>query len=260
MLVYPQLATGALSQFPVARRHTLRTLVNTAADGTVIKLADPGAETLEWQLNYAALSDAELATLQQFFCAAEGTLQTFTFLDPTANLLMWSDELSNENWDWEPFLSSTGGVADPTGGNNAWNIVNSGAAAQSLSQTVPAPAGYLYCFSLYAKSTTPATVTLLVGSNRYPRTVGANWSRIACTGSADATAGSVSFSVEFAPAAAADVYGFQVEPQACPSLYKASTRGGCYQGARLRDDSLSFTTLDVNCHAATVNIFYASHL
>jgi hypothetical protein len=260
MLVYPQLATGALSQFPVQRRHLLRTLVNTAADGTAIKLADPGAETVEWQLNYTALSDAELAALQQFFSAAEGTLNSFTFLDPTANLLAWSNDLSNAVWDAGPFLSSSGAKADPTGGSNAWNVVNSGAAAQDLSQTVTAPGGYVYSFSVYAKAAAPATLTLLLGSNRYDQNLGPNWQRFWCTGTADATASSVTFGVELGPGAAVDVYGLQVEAQASPSLYKASTSGGCYENARLRDDMFFFTTTDVNRHSATVNIIYASHL
>jgi len=260
MLVYPQLATGAMSQFPVQRRHTLRTLVNTAADGTAIKGGDPGAETVEWQLNYVALSDAELTALQQFFSAAEGTLNNFTFLDPMGNLLAWSNDLSNAVWDSGPFLANTGGMADPAGGTNAWNIVNSGTAAQDLSQTVAAPGGYVYCFSVYAKSATPATVTLAIGSNRYPQIAGANWGRMVCTGTADASASSVTFGVEVGPGSAIEVYGLQVEPQAVPSLYMASTSGGCYENARLRDDALCFTTMDVNRHSATVNIFHASHL
>lgn len=260
MLVYPQLATGALSQFPVQRRHNLRTLVNTAADGTVIKLADPGAETLEWQLNYSALSDAELAALQQFFTAAEGALNNFTFLDPVGNLLAWSNDLSNAVWDYGPLLSSAGGIADPAGGSNAWSIVNAGAAAQDLSQTVAAPGGYLYCLSVYAQSAAPARLTLLLGSNRSEQAIGPGWRRIACTGTGEATASSMTFGVKLGPGAAVDVYGLQVEPQASPSLYKASTSGGCYENARLRDDALSFTTMDVNCHSATVNIFYGSHL
>jgi hypothetical protein len=260
MLVYPQPASGALSQFPVQRRHNLRTLVNAAADGTVIKLADPGAETMEWQLNYAALSDAELAALQQFFSAAEGTLNSFTFLDPMGNLLAWSNDLSDAVWDKAPLLSSTGGNADPAGGTNAWRMVNGGAGAQDLSQTVAAPGGYLYCFSVYAKSAAPATVTLLLGGNRHDQILSTGWQRMACTGTGDAAASSVTFGVEFGAGAAVDLYGLQVEPQASPSLYMASTGGGCYEAARLRDDALAFTTMDVNRHSATVNVFYASHL
>ena len=260
MLVYPQLATGALSQFPVQRRHQMRTLVNTAADGTVVKLADAGAETVEWQLKYAELSDGELAALLEFFSAAEGTLNNFTFVDPTANLLAWSNDLSNAVWDTGPFLSSTASNADPCGGNKAWQVANSGAGAQGFSQTVAAPGGYLYCFSVYAKSANPATLTLLLGSSRYGRNLGPTWQRFACTGTADPTASSVTFGVELGPGAVVDVYGLQAEPQASPSGYKASTSGGCYENARLRDDTLSFTTTDVNRHSATVNIIHASNL
>jgi hypothetical protein len=259
MLVYPQLATGALSQFPVLRRHRLRTLVNTAADGTVVKLADPGAETVEWQLQYTGLSDAELAALVQFHVAAEGTLNSFTFVDPTANLLAWSNDFSNAVWDAGPFLSSTEATADPAGGSEAWHVVNAGAAAQSLSQTPGAPGGYLYCLSVYAKSVNPTTLTLLLGNSRYNRNLTPTWQRLACCGTTD-QGSQVTFGLEIGAGAAIDIYGTQVEPQASPSIYKAGTSGGCYENARLRDDTFSFTTTDLNRHSATVNIIHASHL
>src|SRR5580698_9646948 len=138
MLVYPQLPTSALAQFPVHTRYQARTLVNTAADGTVVKLADSGAAKVEWQLKYAGLSDVELAALLLFFAAAEGTLNNFTFVDPTANLLGWSNDLQNEVWEAAPLLSLTGSTSDPAGGNYAWAVANSGAGAQSLSQTLTA--------------------------------------------------------------------------------------------------------------------------
>jgi hypothetical protein len=70
----------------------------------------------------------------------------------------------------------------------------------------------------------------------------------------------MTFGIELGPGAVVDIYGLQVEPQDSPSLYKPSTTGGCYENARLRDDTLSFTTTDVNHHSATVNILYASNL
>lgn len=260
MLVYPQLASGALSQLPVQMRHQFRTLVNTAPDGSVVKIGDGGAETVEWQLNYSALSDAEMQALQQFFTDAEGSLNAFTFVDPMANLLAWSGDLGNTVWDKDPFLTATGGGADPVNGGNGWHIANSGAAAQSLSQTLEAPGGYVYCFSAYAKSATPATVTLLVGSARFERTLGPGWQGIDGAAASDSTATSVTIGIEFGAGAGVDIYGLQVEPQASPSIYKPSTTGGCYENARLRDDTLSFTSTGVNCHSATVNIIYASHL
>jgi hypothetical protein len=260
MLVYPQLATGALSQFPVQKRRRLRTVVNTSLDGRSIKLADPGAETTEWQLAYAGLTDGEAAALQQFFTATEGTLDSFTFLDPTGNLFAWSDHLDNAAWAAGPFLSVVGGIADPAGGMNAWRLTDSGAGAQNISQTLSAPAGYLYCFSVFARSPQAIPVTLLHGSNRINRILGTDWSRIIVAASGDAAALSIAFGVELPAGESVDVFGMQVEPQAGASLYKATTTGGVYENARFRDDVLSITTTGVNCHSATVNIIYANHL
>src|ERR1039457_3995153 len=191
MLVYPQLTTGALSQFPIQKRWRQRTVVNTAADGSVIKLADPNGVLTEWQLQYAGLSDGELAALQQFFAAAEGTLNGFTFLDPAGNLFAWSDHLENVVWDLGSFLVRTGGVADPAGGTNAWHLTNSGSGAQSITQTLAAPGGYLFCLSTWVQAAAAATVTILIGANRSPQPGQTAWNHNAFTGSGDATAASI---------------------------------------------------------------------
>ena len=60
-LVYPQLGSGALSQFPIRKTRRTRTVMNRAADGSTIKLADPAGVTTEWGLPYADLSDQEAA-------------------------------------------------------------------------------------------------------------------------------------------------------------------------------------------------------
>jgi hypothetical protein len=260
MQAYPQLPTGALSQFPLSRRRRARTVVNTMAGGRTVKLPDVAGQTTEWQLQYAGLSDAELATLQQFFAAMEGSLNGFTFLDPNANLLSWSDDPSQEEWQKASFLTLTGGIADPRQGQAAWTIANSGAGAQSLSQTLNTPASYVYCLSAYARSTQPTTVTLLLGSLRAVRLLGADWTRLTVTGTGDAGASSISFGIELPAGAAIDLYGPQVEPQASPSAYKGSTTGGVYENSHFRDDIFSYTSTGLNQHSTTVNILYANHL
>ncbi|MBZ5623798.1 MAG: hypothetical protein LAQ69_34615 [Acidobacteriia bacterium] len=260
MLVYPQLGTGALSQFPVQKRRRLRTVVNAAADGSFVKLADPNGEYTEWSLAYAQLSDDELSALQQFFTATEGTLNGFTFLDPTSNLLAWSDHLTNAVWVPGPVLSVTSGIADPAGGTNAWHVSNPGGGAQNIVQTISAPAGYLYCFSAYVRSANLSSATMLLGSLRANRAVTTDWTRIVLAAAGDPQADSISFGLEFPPSAAMDVYGMQAEPQAGASVYKASTTGGVYENARLGDDVLTTTATGVNQHSCTVNIFYAKHL
>ena len=260
MLVYPQLATGAMTQFPVRKQRRRRTVVNTAVDGTSIKLADPNGEVTEWQLAYSDLSDTELSALEQFFAAAEGTLNGFVFLDPTSNLLAWSNNLNAQVWTPGPFLTLVGGVTDPFGGTLAWRLSNGGAGAQDICQTLAAPAGYLYCLSAYVRSAQPLTATLLIGGGRAERAVTNQWTRIVFAANGDATASSIQFGLEVPPASSLDVFGLQVEPQAGASAYKATTSGGVYQDARLADDLLTITTTGVNRHFCTVKIIHGYHL
>ena len=100
-LAYPQ-----LSQFPIRKQKRVRTVVNRMADGHVLKLTDPAAAVTEWNLAYRDLTDQDAAALQQIFLAAEGTLNGFTFLDPTANLLAWSGKLDHPAWTRGPMLAS----------------------------------------------------------------------------------------------------------------------------------------------------------
>ncbi|SPE39714.1 conserved hypothetical protein [Candidatus Sulfopaludibacter sp. SbA3] len=260
MLVYPQLTTGALSQFPVIKKRSSRTVVNTSADGSRVVYADPAGGTLEWQLNYSGLSDGELDALETFHAAAEGSLNGFTFVDPTANLLSWSEDLSNSAWSLAPLLTVTGSIADPFGGTAGWLANNAGGGSQSITQTLNAPAGYQYCFSVYVKSAQPGTVELLSGANSASYSVGSNWNRVAIARSGDPTAASITFGLQLAAGGAMDIFGPQVEAQGSASRYKTSTTGGVYENARFRDDSFQFTTTDVNRHSATITIYYANHL
>ncbi len=136
MLVYPQLASGAISQFPVQKRVTLRTIINLASDSSAIRAADPAAAMTEWALNYSDLSDAEAGTLEQFFVSAEGSLNGFTFLDPAGNLFASSDQLDVAVWEKDPLLAPTDGFDDPRGGKLAWQLQNSGAGSQTLSPNI----------------------------------------------------------------------------------------------------------------------------
>jgi len=260
MAAYPQLGSGALSQFPVQKTRRARTVVNQASDGITIKLADPAAGVTEWLLTYTDLSDEEAAELRAFFVAAEGTLNGFTFLDPVGNLLAASDQLDNAVWQKDPLLSLTGGVTDPRGGAQAWRLSNSGGAGQSASQTLAAPGGYQYCLSAYVRAATATSVGLTAGSQTARRAVTSEWNRIAWTWSGDAQATSVRFAIEMGAGDVVEVYGLQVEAQTAASGYKATTVGGVYEDAHLGDDALTITSTDVNRHSCTVKIIHANHL
>jgi hypothetical protein len=244
MLIYPQLA-----HFPIVKRRRRRTVVNRAADGRAIKLADPAGEITEWQLHYAELSDEEAGVLQEFFLAAEGSLQEFVFVDPTANLLAWSAKLDEPVWVRGPMLtlSEDGGV---------WHVSNAGAGPQRITQTIEAPAEFVYCLSLYARADAAAPLRLLAGSGESEHAVGTEWRRLRMT----ATAADPTFGIEVAAGGAVYLRGMQVEAQAGASAARVSNAGGVYEGARLRDDWIETIATGLNRHSCTVNIIHAKHI
>jgi hypothetical protein len=260
MLVYPQLSTGALCQFPLRKIRRTRTVTNRALDDSTIKLADPAAELTEWILEYRDLSDVEAGALRDFFTAAEGTLNGFTFLDPTGNLLGASGELDGQVWQKDPLLTVTGGVTDPMGGTEAWRLMNGGAAAQVLAQTLAVPGNYEYCLSAYVRSTVPSSARLLVGAETGAHAAGTNWSRAVLAASGAADAESMRFGIQVDAGATLEVYGLQVEPQAAASVYKATTRGGVYSDAHLGSDELNISCTAVNYNACLVKIIHANHI
>jgi hypothetical protein len=256
MLVYPQLATGAISHFPVRKRIQLRTVVNRGADGSYIKASDPAAATTAWELNYSELTDGEAATLQQFFIDAEGQLNDFTFLDPVGNLLASSDLFNAAVWEKDPLLDVASGLDDPRGSKLAWRLKNTSGGPQSLAQTLAAPDGYIYCLSAYAMASQASTATLIAGGQRKTQAISTQWSRLAFTAQPDTPR----FGIEIPAGSEVDIFGMQVEPQPSPSDYRSTTRGGVYEGARLKDDSLKVKATGYNRNSCTVNIIHANHL
>jgi hypothetical protein len=248
MTAYPQ-----LMQFPVTKRRRLRTVLNAAEDGSAIKLADSPGETTEWQLVYSNLTDAEAASLGAFFATVEGSLNGFTFLDPMANLLTFSDELDHAAWLRGPAMT----VEQVAGrsGCPTWLLINSGAGAQSITQTLSAPDTYVYCLSAYVRCAGACNVAMLIGNQRSERVATPAWTRIVFAASSAPT-----FGLELPAGSAIDVAGMQVEAQSAASVYKPSTTGGVYEDARLRDDVLAITCTGVNQHKCAVNIFHAKHL
>lgn len=260
MLVYPQLSTGALCQFPLHKSRRTRTVSNRAADGSTIKLADPAAEVTVWQLEYTDLSDQEAGALRDFFAATEGTLNGFTFPDPAGNLLGSSGQLDAQVWQKDSMLTVASGVTDPFGGTSAWRLTNGGAAGQALAQTLEVPGQYEYCVSAYLRSDQPSTVGLICGAQMTTQTAGTIWRRASMSAVGPADAESMRFGIQVDAGATLEVYGLQVEPQGAPSVYKATTRGGVYSDAHLQSDELNVTCTGVNRNSCTVRIIHANHI
>jgi hypothetical protein len=261
MLYFPQLATGATSQYPIQRKRAARTVLNKCLDGSAVKWADAAGAVTSWELHFEELSDEELATLEQFFLAAEGTLNPFTFLDPAGNLLCWSEDLTQPAWQKDPLLTASSGVTDVWGTQGAFLLQNGSAGALRLAQSLEAPASYCYTLSLYARSDRAGQVRLLKGADALACRVATNWRRLYFSGDSQSAAANLAFGVELDAGTTVEVCGLQVEAQPGASTYqKSDGNGGIYTGARLGSDSLEITTQGPNRHACVLRVMHADHI
>ncbi len=258
---FPQLASGAVGQFPLRRTRVTRTINNALPGGQSIRLADPWGQGTEWQLAYSELTDGEREVLEGFFSRMEGRLNAFTFLDPAGNLLKWSEDLAREEWQRDPLLSLSQGIADPLRTTRAWRISNGGGAAQAIAQTLNIPGWYYYCLSLYARSVEAAQVTLMRGDQRSPQRVDQRWRRVMLAGEGTGAEETVRFGLELESNTAVEIFGLQVEAQPGASVYqKTLAQGGVYGGTRFGEDELRIETTAPGRHSCTLSVIHGEHL
>lgn len=259
MLYYPQLATGSVSQFPVTRRTSIRTISNQLAGGSTIRMSDTGAQKVQWRLRYSSLTDGERSSIENLFEAAEGQLNTFTFLDPTDNLLMWSEDWTQAVWTADPLLQVAGGEQDPLGGNAAMQLTNIAQTTQQIVQTTGGPSSFLYCYSVYVRSDVPAAIQLVVETMGHVSltavTTGASWIRATTQGSLSVQQDGVVFGLQLPAGVRVDAFGAQVEAQPAAGLYKKTIdRGGVYSRTRFASDLLTMTADAANQDSCQVEL------
>jgi hypothetical protein len=151
MLIFPQLSTGTSAQYPIGKILSQRSVLSGMEDGTVIALSDSTANYLRWKVVLQDLSDLEAKSVTDFFVAAQGNLQPFLFLDPTSNLLLWSQDFSQSAWETVG-LTFDSGVSDPFGGSCASRFYNRTAATLSVAQVSQIPGSLQTCFSVYLRA------------------------------------------------------------------------------------------------------------
>ncbi len=117
---------------------------------------------MQWRLAYSDLTDGERLSIESLFEASQGQLNTFTFLDPTDNLLMWSEDWTQAVWTPDPLLQVSSGVQDPLGGSAAMQLTNTAQTTQQIIQNISGPSSFVYCYSVYLRSNVPETIQLVV--------------------------------------------------------------------------------------------------
>jgi hypothetical protein len=242
MSSFPQLSSGALSQYPLTRKLVTRTVTNALEDGSTIRFADPIYQ-IQWNLVYSGLSQSEWAALSAFFGSMQGQLQTFTYVDPLANLLSWSEDITQTAWVKDALIEVAPGISDPLQGTSATRLTNTAQIAQGVVQQIPAPASYSYCFSTYLRCDQACSIALRCIANSVEtdqaNLVGSEWKRYTFGVALSSATDGVTFGVLLPAGIALDVYGMQVEAQPAPGVYKkTSGQGGVYGNSRFAQDQL----------------------
>lgn len=258
-LFYPQLASGAISQYPIRKANLVRTIKNVLLDGSMLFYSDPNGRHSIWQLVYTELDEGDMQDLRSHFLACSGPFRAFTFIDPTENMLVWSSDLRRPPWVSLGSLHLQPGLADPDRGNAGFTVTNAGQVDLDIKQTLTVPAGYQYCFSAFASSPQETHVVLTRGglweqkSTTLP--IGPEWKRLVSSGRlAD---NSTQFTVAISVPAGQQVrlYGIQLEPQVVPSRYRPTASvGGVHANAHWGVDQLTINAEAPNLYSTSFTI------
>lgn len=253
-MFFPQLSTGAIAQLPFRRTHNRRFITNVLESGEQIVLADPSGGDVQWKLQYDDLSDTETQSLNNLFAACAGRYEAFLFIDPLANLIGWSEDLSRPDWQ-SGQLTTAIGLNDPLGTQRASLIANGSAGSQQLSQTLSIPGDYVACFSLWLRSDAPRAITLQRDGAQNTFNVTSQWRRYSVSGAGTAGAAQSTISIVLAAGQTVEAWGFQVEAQPYPSTYRLSQNPlGIYKETYFADDSLTITNTAPGLSSCTLDL------
>jgi hypothetical protein len=258
-LYFPQLAVGAVAQYPVTRQWSKAAIVNILPGGSTVLMTRVAPARVSWKLSYAGLSDVEWVAVQSLFTGVQGRFGLFTFVDPTDNLLSWSEDFTAATWTADALLQVATGVADPLGGTGASRLTNSAQAPQQLIQGLDGPGWIEYCFSIYLRADAPCIVNLVRGtaSNTVKQavTAGSSWARVLASGVLGGQDDGIHFGVELAPGTNVFAFGPQVEAQPSAGPYKRKfERSGVYTRSRFDQDTLTQTADDAGQYSTTIQV------
>jgi hypothetical protein len=239
---YPQVGSGSIAQLPMTRTRKWRAITNSLESGEQVMLPDTTAGQIEWKLIYQDLSNAEAQSLSRLFTASQGQFAPFAFVDPLANLLGWSENLSQSCWQ-AGLMQVNAGATDPLGTQRAWSVANPDTAPQVLQQTLAIPGSYVVCFSAYLSSPVAGTVVLERDGNQTTVRVGPGWTRGYVSGRGANGAQQSTFSIVIGMGELVDVWGLQAEAQPYPSAYKQTGAPlGIYRETYFAGDELTVTS------------------
>jgi hypothetical protein len=244
-LAFPQLSTGAVTQYPIQKTRSLHVIVNALEDGSSISYLDPTSGNIRWDMRLSAISLAEMQAIQALFNNCYGPWSGFVFLDPTDNLLSASANLLDSSWEAPTGLTVVAGASDPFGGTTAFTLTNGSQTAAALTQALSSPATYMYTFSVYLSASAAASVVLVSqsASEQVSQTfqIGPTWTRVAASLPLTVVSDTWSLGIQLQPGQQVQAFGPQLDAQPSASSYRQTTgAGGIYADTHWALDALAF--------------------
>lgn len=257
MRIFPELISGAAAQFPWRRTISYRAVRNRFSAGEEIDYGDASFETRRWELPLTDLEDSEWQAIRDLFEETGGRRLPFTFVEPGANLLAWSESLEQEVWAKSSGVSVNSGQPDPGGGSAATNLTAGG--NWTVSQSIAAPASRAFAASAWLKCNASGSTLVLsdgAGQSKQLQISGDNvWRLYELPWRQISAAEQIIFAISGSGGAAIGAYGLQVEPQLGRSSYKRTKeQSGVFANAFFDQDSLEQSLAAPNQNSGTVRI------
>ena len=238
----------------------MRTVANQLASGYTIRMADTGAQKVQWQLRYSEPHRWRTSFDREPVRSRRRSAEHVHFLDPTDNLLMWSEDWTQTVWTADPLLQVTGGVQDPFGGNcrdathehrrrqrnrsfrtPADRVRSCTASACMFGAACPRRFSWLW--------RRPGRLSLTAV------TTSASWMRVTASGSLSVQQDGIGFGVQLPAGVQVDAFGAQVEAQPAAGLYKKTIDlGGVYSSTRFSSDLLAFAATAPNQNSCQIGL------
>jgi hypothetical protein len=257
MKIFPELSSGAAAQFPWRRTIGYRAVRNSFAAGEEIDYGDVLFETRRWDLPLTDLEDAEWHAIRNLFEETGGRQLPFTFVEPGANLLAWSESLDEDAWVKSAGVTVNEGQPDPTGGSAATNLSAGG--SWTVSQTIAAPASRAFVASAWLKcNATNSALVLTDGAGQteqLPIDGDNEWRLYELPWRQASAAEQIILEISGSGGVTICAYGLQVEPQLGRSSYKRTKeQSGVFANAYFGQDSLEQSLTAPNQNSGTVRI------
>lgn len=193
---FPQLGTGSSAQLPNTTELDFNTEVQDVPCGSryawswyagIITNA-PQGPLYRWPLSLKGLTLTEREMLETFIASMMGGFGTFTYLDPSGNLVLNSQMFGDPSWTLSGCTVTTTSTADPYGGTTA-QILTGTSDSKLTSVVLPdgLASGFWLCASIWVKAATAQSLQIgfvdstsaVLASETYALTAGV-WKRIVC--------------------------------------------------------------------------------